>query len=157
MKKLSVIAGILSMVFFAVACNEPAPAEEPAVEGQSAVQEEIIMPESSELALLMRKMFDENMAMKQGILNGELPTSFPEEFLAIHSSNATEPEKITEAYHAMADAYLESVKNVVAADQEHSVTAFNNMVTSCINCHKTVACMGPIPKIKQLRIKPDEA
>lgn len=157
MKKLSVLAAVLGLVFIGVSCNETASNTESAPQVEEAASQEIVMPERSELALLMRKMFDENMAIKEGIMNGELPESFPEEFLAIHTSNATEPEKITEAYHAMADAYLASVKNVVEADQENSITAFNNMVTTCVNCHKTVACMGPIPKINQLRIKPDEA
>lgn len=159
MKKLSVLAGIIGLMSIAVACNssteestsQPAPTEEAASTG-------IVMPESSELALLMRRMFDDNMAMRESILNGELPTEFPiEEYRRLHSANATEPEKITETYHAMADAYLESMNIIVSGEGGDAVEAFNNMVNACVGCHRSVSCPGPIPKIQKLRIKADEA
>lgn len=118
---------------------------------------EIVIPEPSELAQLMRRMFDENMQMRELILKGETPTQFSEEFYNLHSANATEPEKITDTYHLMGDAYLEAMNQILTADSDHSVEAFNHMVSACIACHESVSCQGPIPRIKKLRIKEDEA
>lgn len=143
-----------------VACNGESSSEEPTVE-ETAVSDEsntVIIKESSELAQLMRQMFDENMELRDRVMNGEELQDLSEEYNRIHSADATEPEKITDAYHALADAYLQSMQTLMEADEEHRVEAFNNMVTTCINCHRGVSCQGPIPKIKQLRIRPtDEA
>ncbi len=110
-------------------------------------------PDRSELALLMREMFDENMEIREQIMNGETPKEFSEKFYNLHTANATEPEKINDTYHAMADAYLQTMEGVMEAEGDEAVAAFNNMVTTCVNCHKAVSCQGPIPKINQLRIK----
>ncbi|NVK26919.1 MAG: hypothetical protein HWE14_02680 [Flavobacteriia bacterium] len=161
LRKYLVLSAMAAFISVAVACNSGEdktadPAEEEVSEQSSS---EIIMPDPSELALLMRKMFDENMAMKEQIMNGGgAPESFPEEYYNLHTADATEPEKITAVYHAMGDSYLQSMKAVVDAPEGEEVKLFNNMVNTCIACHQSVSCQGPIARIKKLRIPtPDEA
>lgn len=153
--------GLLAfMIGGLIACNGES-SDENSVEPTADQADEpntIIIKESSELALLMRQMWDENMELRDRVLSGEELVDLSEEYNRIHTANATEPEKITETYHALANAYLQSMETLMNSSEENRVEAFNNMVTTCVNCHKGVSCQGPIPKINRLRIRPtDEA
>ena len=53
--------------------------------------EELIMYEMSEMALLMEKMFIENERLKKKIEDGESLGAFNKEYLNIHSAVLTDP------------------------------------------------------------------
>ena len=107
--------------------------------------------ERSELALLMRKMYDEMALVSDSIEAGkEVSTDFLAEFKRISSAHATEPEKIDEVYHSMANAFLENYKMF----EEHAnsdVEAFNIMIDNCLVCHQN-KCPGPYKAIRKLKI-----
>lgn len=104
----------------------------------------------SELALLMRAMFEEAQAVKTQIDNGE-PISIELKHENILTADATEPEKAaSQEYQAFAQSYLESIKNLQTANPEDLVGMYDNMVVNCMACHKTL-CPGPIVKIKKLQ------
>lgn len=104
----------------------------------------------SELALLMRAMYDEAQLIKTQIENGE-PVQINLDHEAILTAHATEPEKAgSEAYQAYAQAYLESVKNLQDAAPEQLVSLYDHLVNNCMVCHKAL-CPGPIVKIKKLQ------
>ncbi len=106
----------------------------------------------SELALLMRDMFDEGMLIKQQIKEGKKPKLISS-FETIHSAQATEPEKAASAeYKAYADSYLASLNALKSTSLEDSPQAYNGMVQSCMACHSAL-CPGPKVKIKKLFIK----
>ncbi|MEZ4951026.1 MAG: hypothetical protein R2784_16820 [Saprospiraceae bacterium] len=65
----------------------------------------------SELALLMRDMFDDGMKMKEMIKNGEHP-EVSVDFQKILTANATEPEKETASpeYKAFAQTYIQTME-----------------------------------------------
>lgn len=103
----------------------------------------------SELALLMRDMFDEGMRMKQDILDGKKPRVL-KKFETIHTAEATEPEKAnTDAFRIMADVYLASLKDLKNASKEERYERYQNVVQSCMSCHQAM-CPGPIVKIKKM-------
>lgn len=110
-----------------------------------------VMYEPSELASLMRNMYNDNMELKQQIEQGIIPASFPEDFYKIHTAEATKPENINETYKALAAKYLSDMENVVASDEASVKRNFNEMVNTCISCHQ-IFCQGPIAKIKKLTI-----
>lgn len=105
----------------------------------------------SELAQLMRSMYEDNMKIKEGIIKGQLPESFPEDFLKVHTAEATDPNDKDNTFHALADQYLKDMQAIVDADSAHAISTFNNMVNTCISCHQ-IYCQGPIEKIKKLHI-----
>ena len=106
----------------------------------------------SELALLMRDMFDEGMALKQQIKEGKKPKLISS-FETIHSAKATEPEKAASPeYKVYADAYLASLNALKSASLDDAPQAYNGMVQSCMACHSAL-CPGPKVKIKKLFIK----
>ena len=103
----------------------------------------------TELALLMREMFEDGMRIKQEIEKGKMPEIL-KKFEAIHTAEATEPEKAnSETYKNFADAYLTTLKNLEAVNSDELYNAYQGMVQSCMNCHQ-VLCPGPMVRIKKL-------
>jgi len=109
--------------------------------------------ERSELALLMRKMYDEMKLVSDSIEDGyAVRSSFYEEFAKITSAHATEPEKIDDLYQAMAGAFLTNYQ-AFEQDTTSQAEAFNIMIENCLVCHQN-KCPGPVKAIKKLKIKP---
>lgn len=156
MRKTYWIIPALSSLLMAGACggNEEGETitESPAA---GVVAEESQMYEASELASLMRQMYEDNDSLRTLIMSGEVPASFPEDFYTIHTAQATDPDEINETFHALAEEYMKNMEAIIHADKATVVAEFNNMVNTCVSCHQ-IYCQGPIPKIRKLTI-PDEA
>ena len=109
----------------------------------------------SELALLMRAMFDEGMTTKEEILAGN-PVKFNVAYEKIHSAKPTEAGKNESTeYILFAKAYEASVKRLRNADDASRPQAYQTMVETCMNCHKSV-CPGPMVRIKKMYLSEDE-
>lgn len=104
----------------------------------------------SELALLMRNMFEESDSLKQLVLEGKSLSGL-EKYEDIHSAIPTDPTVTGPVFEAFANAYIESIKTLENSDST-SVANFNNMVNQCMNCH-TEFCPGPKKRIKKLYIR----
>lgn len=103
----------------------------------------------SELALLMREMFEDGLRIKEQIDNGEKPEIL-KKFEAIHTAEATEPEKAaSETYKNFADSYLVALENLQNANSDDLYDAYQGMVHSCMSCHQAL-CPGPMVRIKTL-------
>lgn len=144
MKKLGVFIIVLLITIIACQSNEES--------SKANGKEPSIMYKDSELALLMRHMFDEGMEWKNAIEKDSLQTDFPADYYGIYTVQATDSAVRTPKFMALGDAYLKTVKDLVETKkQKKQVKKFNTMVESCINCHQ-VFCQGPIDKIQQLYI-----
>jgi len=103
----------------------------------------------SELALLMRAMFDDGMRMKAQIARGEKP-DVAVAFEKIHTADATEPEKAASAeYQAFALSYVQAVKALKEALPGEAEPYYTGMVNACMNCHQAL-CPGPAVRIKKM-------
>ncbi len=103
----------------------------------------------SELALLMRAMFDDGMRMKAQVQRGEKP-DVAVAFEKIHTAKPTEAGKnATEEYTAFALSYVQAVKALKEAQPGEAETYYTGMVNACLNCHKAV-CPGPVVRIKKM-------
>ena len=154
-----IIGGCLFSASFFVACQTSTEtetqAETPAPAEAEAPKKELDINEPSELALLMRDMYDRNLALKNQIKNGEIPESFPEDWLNIHT--ATSDETLNETFEALAEQYLNNMEAITKAEtKEAGITAYNNMISTCASCH-TIYCQGPLAKIKKMKIKDFES
>lgn len=108
--------------------------------------------EPSEMALLMNAMFDYNMELKNAIKKGETPTSFPIDFLKIHSAQLTKASDRNDNFENFSKLFIQKQEAIFNQDSEVSVKdRFNAAVNVCISCHET-SCTGPIPRIKKLLI-----
>lgn len=116
----------------------------------TVVQQPINPNGDTELALLMRAMFEEAQTIKTQIDQGE-PITVTLNHEDILTAEATEPEKAASAaYKAFADTYLQSIKNLQTAAPNEKLGAYENMVVNCMACH-TAICPGPMVKIKKLQ------
>jgi len=105
----------------------------------------------SELALLMREMFDDGKRIRQSVLEGDRPV-LVKKFKEIHTAEATEPEKAaSEAYKMYADAYLNALEMLESSDEENLASSYGAMIQSCVNCHQQM-CPGPLVRINKLKL-----
>lgn len=103
----------------------------------------------SELALLMREMFDHGMRMKKAIKKGE-PLVVERNFEEILTATATQPEKVASPeFKAFAIAYINIMERMDEGTNEETVMLYESMVSNCMACH-TAFCPGPRMKIKHL-------
>lgn len=106
----------------------------------------------SELALLMRDMFDDGMRMKGQIENGD-KLEVVGKFDKIHTAQATEPEKAaSEKYTRYSYVYLDILEQLKVSSEEDTRILFQGLVESCMNCHRAM-CPGPMVRIKKLYLK----
>ncbi|MEO1260865.1 MAG: hypothetical protein AAFZ15_18850 [Bacteroidota bacterium] len=142
---MTIIFSCLLLLFAALSCTTDTAGH--------AEKGPIIMPVNpngdSELALLMRDMYDEGMVVKTKIQNGEMPELLLD-FEKIHTAQATEPEKAASpAYKVHALSYLQAVDALKNADAGQLEKSYNKMVDACMNCHKAL-CPGPVVRIKKM-------
>ena len=150
MRLLKVITGCLIGASFFLACGQKGELEK---SEEMKPSKEIVNPNGdSELALLMRSMFDESMEAKKLIQEGKPVPDFSEQFVAIHTAKETDPNVRTEEFRNLSEFFLRQVAVLENAGPEERVAAHNNMVASCLACHAEY-CPGPMVKIKKLRIK----
>ena len=109
----------------------------------------------SELALLMRDMFDEGLAAKQALLDGKVP-DIRCDVSRLHTASATEPEKVARPEYAVfARSYEDAVAALEAAPFGNRDEAYDHMVNTCVQCHEQL-CPGPIRKINKLYLSERE-
>ena len=137
MKKLIVLILMVAVVY-AISCSADAEASKP------------LNPNGdSELALLMRSMFDDGVKVKEAIQKGEVPKVLVE-FEKIHTAKATVPGKAgTPEFKTFAAAYVQAVEALKAASGGDVELHYTGMVNACMNCHNAI-CPGPTRRIKKL-------
>lgn len=155
-----IIAGCLTGASFFFGCQQSAPAEADTSSETDTTEgdAEPDMYEASELAALMRKMYEDNLALGDSIEAGKIPAEFPEDFYNVHTAEAT-PGMLhdTAFFHNMARQYLRNMERIKEAETPRQAKiAYNEMVMTCASCHQ-VYCQGPLPKIRRMKLKVDEA
>jgi hypothetical protein len=104
----------------------------------------------SELALLMRSMFDELEEAKTQIANQE-PVTLELDHEKILTAHATKPEvAASDEFKGFAQAYLQSMEEFKEANSDQLVGRYTALINNCMACHE-VLCPGPKVKIRKLR------
>lgn len=145
MKIIAVFSGLL-LVFCFLACSDTEPSK------PSLAPSQVNPNGDSELALLMRAMFDDGMRIKQQIKEGKTP-QIAHTFEDIYTAQATEPEKVaTKEYKLYADAYRNMLDQLKNAKAQEIPILYEGLVESCMNCHRAM-CPGPMRRIKHMYLK----
>lgn len=107
----------------------------------------------SELALLMRSLFDKTKSIKQGLKNGSdiNVSEYINDIERIHNAIPTDEDVKTPEFTAYTKSMISTAQQF-ELEENNKMEAFNDLVSSCINCHQSF-CPGPISKIKKLKIK----
>jgi hypothetical protein len=106
---------------------------------------------SSELASLMRDMQQYTSDARKAVLANQVPAPYPKEFEKLHTAKLTKGMSKSEFYDSFADIYIANVKSYSTSVPKDRISAYNNMVSSCVACHSQ-HCPGPTPMIKKLMI-----
>lgn len=139
--------GLLLVFVLGIACSEEQAEAPPTKPG---VQQVINPNGDSELALLMRAMYDEARRIKKQVANGE-PITITLDHEAILTAHATEPDKAaSETFKTFASTYLQSIEALQIAPPERRVDIYDQMVSSCMGCHQML-CPGPMARIRHLQ------
>ncbi|MBC8267064.1 MAG: hypothetical protein H8E84_08880 [Flavobacteriales bacterium] len=105
----------------------------------------------SELALLMRELFEDAENVKSQIRKGQTPAFFTE-FEKLHTAQPTDTDVREDGqYTAFADVFIQSVRQLINTEEDKT-KQYNKMVKRCVDCHQQI-CPGPIKKIRKLHIK----
>lgn len=106
----------------------------------------------SELALLMRAMFDDVQRMQAQIEKGETPTPTVD-FEKMFTVQATEPDKqASQKFKSFGAHHLNMLKDLQTASPDQRLELYEDLVESCMTCHRAL-CPGPTVKIKKLYTK----
>lgn len=106
---------------------------------------------SSELAVLMRNMTKTFTSLKSEVQNGNLPGTFPEEFLKIHTAKPTDSETKKENFNVFANNYISALSNFYKSDKSNLRLNYSNVINACSNCHSE-HCPGPLTAINKLKL-----
>ena len=129
---------IISAIFLSACINSK---EEPVT---------IIDPnDTSEMALLMRDMFEKLEVIKDKIENNEDLSKEQLSFAAIHLQEVTDSSFIKEGLVPMSEGYIRIINQF---NNHPTKENYKSIVNSCINCHISM-CPGPLERIDNLILK----
>ena len=139
------ILGLIALAVYGLSCTTEASANE-----DPNVKKASLNPNGdSELALLMRAMYDDAVQMKAAIERGEQPTPAIDHGEML-TAEATEPEKAASStYQVWAQSYLQTIQSLKNEDPALVPERYNDMVNTCMACHSDL-CPGPKMKIQHL-------
>ena len=146
---------ILSLLFGALlflSCSDKKVDENSISKNDSATKEsKFEMYKMSELAMLMEQMYSYNLQLRTRILDNDSLGDYPIRFDKIYAATMTDPSDNDAFFQQHAKLYIDAQK-AIYAEPSQAKERFNEMVESCLACHKK-KCGGPIPRIKKLFIK----
>lgn len=147
-KLIPIVFGIFSLLF--IACNSNTTEEN--CETKEVEVSPINPNGDSELALLMRKMYNDADSIKQLITNneGNITQEYIVELERIHTATPTDAEVKTPEFEAYTKLMIEEA-NALFSNETNKAEGFNNLVNRCVDCHQSF-CPGPIKKIRKLTI-----
>jgi CRISPR/Cas system CSM-associated protein Csm2 small subunit len=149
--KLSLTSFLLICISIFFACTQASKEEKNVAAPKKEVKAPLNPNGDSELALLMRGMYEEAERIKKQVKQGEEVT-VELDHMKILSAHATEPEKAASAeFKGFAKLYLARLEELKTADGEAKEVVYKSLVESCMSCHQ-VLCPGPMVRIKKLRI-----
>ena len=105
--------------------------------------------EDSELALLMRFMYDDMYRVKSELEAGKRASleHDPKEMFTAEPTDSAQVS--TESYKAFGQAYIAAYNTFHQAEQANLKEHFEVLVHSCMTCHQTT-CPGPMRRIQNL-------
>src|SRR4029077_19318991 len=83
---------------------------------------------SSELSLLMRKMYDHAAAARKDVKAKKIKRTYPAEFAKIYTATPTDSLTKNEHYNTFADLYIQSLKNFKSSTTGNLVDNYNGIV-----------------------------
>lgn len=112
--------------------------------------------EPNGMGLVMEKMYDNLVQTRLNIQEGKPVGVFQAEDSLIFSEELTDKNINREKFNAFAQILIGNELKLYDAAELDKVKQHNQVVQSCLNCHHSIGCTGPIPKIEKLSIETGE-
>jgi hypothetical protein len=140
-KKLPVSIAVAVLLALASSCQQ-----------QKNSSDKPEMFETSELAQLMRDMASHKEEIKKALIEESFDADMVvRHFEKLDSAKATKPNTKNEVFQGLSAAYKQSMIDFIAAPDSSRISAYNNSVQACVNCHQQF-CQLPIERIEKLYI-----
>lgn len=106
----------------------------------------------SELAVLMRNLYDDIKANKDTIAKGgKSDISWSSKYKSMPYATPSEKKNSGPVFVGFATKYLTDLKTFENALPENRTGSFNAMIQTCLDCHQEY-CHGPMEAISKLKI-----
>lgn len=107
----------------------------------------------SELAKLMKQMMEFIKNEKANLEAGKAATMYPKSFDKVRTAKVTPGKQLSSEHTKYADDFITALSFYYKAETlEERKGKFNNVVYTCITCHKE-ECPGPISSIRLNLVK----
>lgn len=108
----------------------------------------------SEMALLMEDMYNFYKENKDLVIDKKPLGDVPDYFDEIYTAEFTDGFEHNELFRIYSDVFIKNVKLLHNSNTEDKTQLYNDVVNSCVACHKSdIGCTGPIPRIQKLLIQ----
>jgi len=140
-------AALFSMLLFSCSSEKEKPSE--------TKKTEVFNPNGdSELALAMRKIFDQTEEIKSSLKEGDIivPKDYIENLKSFHTAVPTDSEVKVDEFFGFVKAIdiaaqeLEKRNDIDAQKEQYS-----RVINACVQCHQQF-CPGPIRRINKLKL-----
>lgn len=142
---------VIGIVFFITSCTDKT-SKQTINEATTTKTADNHPNDDSELALLMRKMYEDADSIKQLIVNneGNISKEYIDALERIHTATPTDAGVKTPEFKAYTELMVNEA-NALFSNEQNKKEGFNRLVNKCVECHQSF-CPGPIKKINKLRI-----
>lgn len=159
-RTLNILLGIALFQLIFLSCNDEPKVEETQNQSTEQVKEEIkdvtkvidnrFPNERSELAILMRSMYEDLVAEKELLSKGEnSEVKWMEKYGNLVEATPTDKKHTGPDFEAFGKSFLVTLKAYEKAEKENNIQLYNNVITSCMSCHQK-HCPGPMAAIRKL-------
>ncbi len=153
---------LLTLLAFCIySCSETkekakeSPKEIHNIEDVSKVMNQRFPNERSELAILMRDMLEDLKTEKQLLTEGKTSKiAWSEKYGSITTAKPTDQKHTGPDFKAFGTSFLTQLKAYENATKKNQIKRYNNVITSCMSCHKR-HCPGPMMVIRKLPLNPN--
>ena len=150
--KVFIFSAIGMLVLFMEQCSNSGEQQSSEIKKDSSSCVKPLNPNGdSELAVLMRDMMSSAKSLKEMVKQGELPKTFPEAFLKIHTAKPTDSETKKASFDGFADNYINNLQELYKSPKGELTQNYNAVVNACVACHSE-HCPGPLKAINKLKI-----
>lgn len=154
---IKTISSIICLIVIVEACSSDKKTETKPIEEKT----ETLKPQTdktrfpndrSELAVLMRNLYDDLKANKDTIAKGyKSDIEWSEKYKSMPYATPTEKKNSGPVFTAFATKYLTDLKSFENAIAENRTASYNAMIQTCLDCHQEY-CHGPMEAISKLKI-----
>lgn len=116
-----------------------------------APQDDLNPNGDSELALLMRTMYEETMEMKKALKEGKKYDHSFDTDAIFTASPTVEGKNASDSYKAFAQKYQYVMEQYANASDKDLKSSYEQIVGNCQSCHEAI-CPGPLRRIRHLEL-----